>query len=230
MRLAKYIAQQGYCSRRKAEELIAAGEVRVNGEAAVVTTPVDPIKDEVTIQGKALEREKKVYILLNKPPGILSTCKPGKEEGKAVIDLVPLPQRIYPVGRLDRDSRGLLLLTNDGELAYKLTHPSQEVEKEYLLTLDKPFSEIDIRRLREGVNIEGTLCRFKRVRKAGDRQYSVVITTGLKRQIRRMAEAAGRKTLDLQRIREGPLRLGKIPEGSWRRLNDREIAKLKGEL
>lgn len=227
MRLAKYIAQRGYCSRRKAEELIRSGRVEVNGVPAEITTPVDPEKDAVTVEGVKISGEQPVYIMLHKPPGVLSTCKAGKEKGLTLLDLVKIPQRIYPVGRLDKDSSGLLLLTNDGELAFSLTHPSQEVEKEYYIELDQPFSRSDIEKLTEGVNIEGTDCLFHRLERAGDKSYRVTLKQGKKRQIRLMARHTGKRVTKLVRIREGALTLGNLPEGKWRCLTVEEIDKLK---
>ena len=229
MRLAKYIAGKGYCSRRKAEELIAAGEVSVNGIPAQITTPADPETDVVTIKGDSLEDQEKVYILLNKPPGYLTTCKIGREKGRDLLELVKIPQRIFPVGRLDRESRGLLILTNDGDLAYKLTHPSFEKEKEYIVRINIPFSADGVQLLTAGISLNGMICKFHSLEKTSAETYKVVLKQGLKRQIRRMAEIAGRKVLDLQRIREGALTLGDLPEGRWKYLTREEIQLLKEE-
>ena len=228
VRLAKFIAQAGYCSRRRAEELIKSGEVSVNNSPAEVTTPFDPENDSLFIEGKPLNSEKKVYIILNKPPGYLSTCKPGREEGKTILDIVKIPERIYPVGRLDKNSRGLLILTNDGELANKVMHPSHEIEKEYLVKLDLRLTANDIVRLKGGIEIDGKVCYFHSVNIKFDTTYSIVLKQGMKRQIKMMIAALDKKVIDLQRIREGDLKLTHLPEGRWRFLNDEELLILKG--
>ena len=229
MRLSKYIAGRGYCSRRQAETLISAGEVSVNGETAQITTPVDPENDVVTIRGERLCEAQKVYILLNKPPGYLSTCKIGREQGRDILELVKVPQRIFPVGRLDRESRGLLILTNDGDLAYKLTHPSFEQEKEYIIRVNKEFSLEDEQLMLSGISLNSTECKFHSLENISANVYKVVLKQGVKRQIRRMAEQAGKKITDLQRVREGILELGDLPEGRWRYLTREEIQLLKEE-
>lgn len=227
VRLAKFIAQNGYCSRRRAEELIELGEVRVNDSVARITTPVDPKRDEVTVCGQRIRPEKKLYLALNKPPGYLSTCKPGKEKGKTVLDLIDVPERVYPVGRLDRDSCGLLILTNDGSLAYSLTHPSGETEKEYLVETSEPFSEIDENKLTAGMVLGGRVCRFHRLSRLEGAKYRIILKQGLNRQIRRMTEAVGKRVIKLKRLRVGELLLADLPEGRWRRLTQNEIKKLK---
>jgi len=229
MRLSKHIAEMGFCSRRKAETLISSGEVSVNGIPAQITTPIDPENDVVTINGEPLCEPQKVYILLNKPPGYLSTCKIGKEQGRDILELVKVPQRVFPVGRLDRESRGLLILTNDGDLAYKLTHPSFEKEKEYLIRVNNKFSEKDEQLLTKGISLNNTECKFHSLENISANVYKVVLKQGVKRQIRRMAEQAGKKIMDLQRVREGILELGDLPEGRWRYLTREEIQLLKEE-
>jgi len=226
LRLAKYIASQGFCSRRKAEELIAAGSVTVNSQTAQITTPFNPDTDELKIAGDSLNPQKYIYILLNKPKGYLSTCSPGREKGKSVLELVQVIERIYPIGRLDRDSRGLLILTNNGNLTYKLTHPSFAKEKEYIITLDAPFSPKELQLLSRGISLNNTTAKFHHLEKIGDCQYQVVLLQGIKRQIRRMAKAVGKKVLDLQRVRIDSLILNDLPEGKWRYLTAEEISKL----
>ena len=227
MRLAKYISQQGYCSRRQAEELILSCEVIVNGETANITIPIDPDKDVVTIKGEALIPQELVYIMLNKPQGVVCTCKPSREKGKTALDLVKVPQRVFPVGRLDKNSRGLLLLTNDGELAFRLTHPSQGCEKEYLVKLNTPLNPDDEQLLTDGLSLNNTMCRFHRLEKLSNKTYKVVLKQGHKRQIRLMVKALGKSVLDLQRVRIGQLVLGELPEGKWRYLSKTEINSLK---
>jgi len=228
IRLAKYIAQAGYCSRRLAEELIRAGEVKINNITAEITTPFDPDEDSLTIKGEKLNPEQKVYILLNKPCGYLSTCNAGRNNGNTILDLVKVSERIYPVGRLDKNSRGLIILTNDGEAAHRLMHPSHEIEKEYIVRVNKPLTNDDLERLRSGVKIDGKTYRFYRIVQIEESVYNIVLKQGLKRQIRLMIDTVNKKVVDLQRIREGKIELGDLPEGKWRFLNAKEITYLKG--
>lgn len=223
MRLAKYIASCGYCSRRKAEELIIAGKVEIDGITASLNDSVDPASNKVTVGGEEISAKEFVYIMLNKPAGYLCSCRPGREKGKSVLDLVQIPQRVFPVGRLDRESRGLLLLTNDGNFTFKVTHPSFEKEKEYLIVTDSPFSENDLQLLKDGICLNNTSCKFHRVEKLDGNRYRVALKQGVKRQIRLMAKAVGRKILDLQRVRIGGLELGALPEGRWKKLTTEEI-------
>jgi len=227
VRLAKYIAQRGYCSRRRAEELISLGQVQVNGVTASINLPVNPETDVVIVCGESLKLQAPVYILLNKPPGVVCSCKRGREEFPIVLDIVKVPQRIFPVGRLDSDSRGLLLLTNDGELAYSLTHPSQESEKEYIVKLNKPLTPDDEQLLTAGISLYNATCRFYRLEKLSEREYRVELKQGLKRQIRLMIRSIGKEVVDLQRVRVGNLKLGDLPEGKWRHLTEVEIKSLK---
>jgi len=226
MRLAKYIADCGYCSRRKAETAIISGVVTVNGKLAAVTDSVSPGADEVLINGEKISANSKIYIILNKPAGYLSSCRPGREKGKSVLDLVKVETRIFPVGRLDRDSRGLLLLTNDGDLTYRLTHPSQEKEKEYIISTDLPFSEKEVQLLIGGICLNNTNCRFHQMEDLGGNRYRVILKQGIKRQIRLMAKAVGKMVLDLRRVRIAGLELGDLPEGKWKYLSSQEIEQL----
>ena len=207
--------------------MINEGEVQVNGEAASVTTPVNPDTDVVTVCGESLKPQAPVYILLNKPPGVVCTCRRGREKGLTILDIIKVPQRIFPVGRLDRDSRGLLLLTNDGELAYSLTHPSQESEKEYIIKINEPLTPGDEQLLTEGISLNNTACSFHRLERLAGREYRVALRQGLKRQIRLMVKSVGREVVDLQRVRVGNLKLGDLPEGKWRHLTEIEIKSLK---
>jgi len=226
MRLAKYIAVMGYCSRRQAELLIASQKVTLNGRLALITSPVDPQTDDIRIDGNPLNPPRFVYIMLNKPPGYLSTCSPGQEKGKSVLELVAVDVRIFPVGRLDKDSRGLLILTNDGNLTFKLTHPSFAKEKEYLVKTNSPFSSKDEQLLTAGISLNNTLGKFHSIDRVGECQYRIILRQGIKRQIRLMTKAVGRQVLDLQRIRIHSLTLSGLPEGKWRYLTESEIASL----
>ena len=221
------MASRGVGSRRKAEEMIAEGRVRVNGRPAELATPVDPQTDQVLVDGKEITLSRKIYILLNKPRGYLSTCQPGKEEGRSILDLIGINERIYPVGRLDRESRGLLILTNDGDLTYKLTHPSFEKEKEYIVRTKREFSSHEEQLLQEGICLYDKHCRFHSIIKTGKNTYRIVLKQGLKRQIRKMTEYVSNEVIDLQRIRIDELSIDGLAEGKWRYLTNAEVIKLK---
>jgi 23S rRNA pseudouridine2605 synthase len=234
MRLAKYLAHAGVASRRSAEELIAAGRVRVGGE--LVTDPARDVDEssEVAVDGKRISPEPREVWAVNKPKGVVSTAstfgghknRRRTDRRRAVTQLVDSPRRLYPVGRLDADSTGLILLTNDGELANRLTHPRYGVPKTYLLELARPPSEPDLDRLRQGVGLEDGPTAPAEVERLGERQIEITIREGRKRQVRRMAEAIGNQAEGLTRIRIGPLDLGDLRRGEARRLDRREIAAL----
>ena len=225
MRLAKYLARCGVASRRRAEELIAAGRVTVAGDR--VTDPARDVDEEsgVALNGRPVRPEPHEVWMLNKPPGVVSTAKePGRR--RAVVELVDSQRRLYPVGRLDADSTGLILLTNDGELANRLTHPRYEVERTYRVRLRRPVTESQLRRLRRGVELEDGPTRPTRVRKVSPRVLELTIAEGRNRQVRRMVEAVGNQVTGLARIRFGPLTLGSLPEGKARRLRPPEVRRL----
>jgi 23S rRNA pseudouridine2605 synthase len=208
-----------------AEKVIAAGRVTVGGE--VVTDPARDVVegDDVRVDGSPVGAEPREVWAVNKPAGVVSTARePG--ERPAVVELVDSPARLYPVGRLDADSTGLLLLTNDGELANRLTHPRYEVAKTYRVRLRRAPSESEIERLRRGVELEDGPTAPAEVRRAGEREIEIVIREGRNRQVRRMIEAAGNRVLGLRRVGFGSLRLGRLAEGSARRLGDEEISRL----
>ncbi len=226
MRLQKYISQAGYCSRRHAEELILSGKVTVNGQTVTqLGTKIDPEKDKVTVDGTPVYPEENlVYIALNKPKGFVTSCShPGE---KIVLDLIDIPQRIYPVGRLDKDSTGLLLLTNDGKMHLKLTHPSFDHEKEYLVTVAQPIPTGALKSLEKGLTILGTKTRPTRIKKISATRFKIILREGRNRQIRRMVQKVGNRVIDLKRIRVANIRLGKLSEGKWRYLNELEIKQL----
>ena len=235
-RIQKAIADAGYTSRRKAEELIAAGKVKVNGRPAEIGMKVDVKHDLITVDGEEINTaagDKLWYIALNKPRGFVTTT--SDELGrKTVMDLVTdIPARVYPIGRLDRNSEGLLLLTNDGELAQRLTHPSCEVDKVYLARVTGNPSNEALDKLRRGVYMEGDERRTypAQVRVVRDESlFSDILVTiheGRNRQVRRMFDSVGHKVLLLRRVRFGPLDLGDLRRGEWRELSAEEIAKLK---
>ncbi|MCB0861809.1 MAG: rRNA pseudouridine synthase [Solirubrobacterales bacterium] len=225
MRLAKYLAHAGVASRRKSEAIIAAGRVRVGGK--VVTDPAFGVEtgDDIRLDGHQVEPEGREVWMLNKPLDVISTAdEPGKRI--AVVDLVDSTARLYPVGRLDADSTGLILLSNDGELANRLTHPRYEVEKTYRVRLKKPVTDEAITQLQKGVKLEDGPTAPAAVKKLGERELDVTIHEGRNRQVRRMAEAIGNEVVSLQRISLGSLKLGRLATGKARLLDEREVERL----
>lgn len=226
MRLAKFLAHGGVASRRGAEEIIAKGVVTVAGE--VVTDPARDVGDgdDVRVNGAPVGAEAREVWAVNKPAGVVSTARePGARQ--AVVELVDSKARLYPVGRLDADSTGLLLLTNDGALANQLTHPRYEVAKTYRARLGKSPGKRELARLRDGVELEDGPTAPAQVRPVGERELEIVLREGRNRQVRRMVEAVGNRVVALQRIGFGPLRLGKLGEGQARRLSEAEIEELR---
>ena len=225
MRLGKYLAHCGVASRRRAEEMIAAGRVAVAGE--VVRDPAREVDlgSGVTVDGRPASPESREAWMLNKPVGVVSTARePGRR--RAVAELVDSRARLYPVGRLDADSTGLILLTNDGELANRLTHPRYEVPRTYRVRLRRPPAEAELRRLREGVELDDGPTAPARVRRLSPRVIEVTLREGRNRQLRRMAEAVGNEVVSLSRTAFGPLRLGELGEGRARRLSATEVRRL----
>jgi 23S rRNA pseudouridine2605 synthase len=227
VRLAKYLAHAGVASRRAAEQLIAEGRVTVGG--AVVTDPARDVDEtsEVAFDGEPLRRaESRVAYALHKPAGVVSTAR-DTHGRRTVVDLVADPRRLYPVGRLDAESTGLILLTNDGELANRLTHPRFEVPKTYRATVGGPaLTERALRRLREGVALDDGPTAPARVRRLGPHALELTIHEGRNRQVRRMCEAVGHPVRELVRVRFGPLELGDLAPGRARRLSAAELAGL----
>jgi 23S rRNA pseudouridine2605 synthase len=224
MRLAKFLAHAGVASRRAAEQLIAEGRVTVDG--ATVTDPARDVTDDhaVAFDGEPVKgAEPRVVYALHKPAGVVSTAN-DTHGRRTVVDLVPAERRLYPVGRLDADSTGLILLTNDGELANRLTHPRYEVPKTYRATLAGPaITDTVLRRLREGVELDDGRTAPARVRRLTPHQLDIRIHEGRNRQVRRMCEAVGRPVRQLVRIRFGPLELGDLRPGKARRLTATEL-------
>jgi len=226
VRLAKYLAHGGVASRRMAEKIIGKGRVTVGGE--VVTDPARDVGagDDVRVDGSPVGEEAREVWAVNKPAGVVSTAKePG--DRPAVVTLVDSEARLYPVGRLDADSTGLLLLTNDGELANRLTHPRYEVPKAYRVKLRRPLSEGDLRKLERGVELEDGMTAPAKVHRLGEHQVEIVLREGRNRQVRRMAEAVGNRVVSLRRVRFGPIVLGSLAEGESRRLTSDEVNSLR---
>ena len=233
MRLNKYIAQAGICSRRKADQLIANGNVKING--GVVTEMGAQVEegDKVVVNGKPVDAAgaKKVYVVVNKPLGYVTTMEDDKERA-TVADLVSdIPERLFPVGRLDYNTTGLLIMTNDGDLTYSLTHPKHEVYKTYVATVSRIISYARLNKLRKGVDIGGfvTSPAFVKVIKQNPRSavVEIKIREGKNRQVRKMFAAVGNRVQTLERTAIGDLRLGRLKEGHYRKLTRQEIDYLK---
>lgn len=225
-RLQKVLAAAGVASRRSAEDLIRAGRVTVNQkiitEMGVRVSPTD----QILVDGKPINRTPRhTYVLLNKPIGVVSTAH--DEHGRrTVLDLVKTPERVYPVGRLDYDSEGLLLLTNDGELTFRLLHPRHEIPREYHVWVTPSPNEEQLAQIRRGVEIEGKRTQPAEVRRLPGGFLSVTIREGRKRQVRLMSEAVGLRVNRLRRVRMGPLTLGSLQPGQWRELGPTEVQAL----
>ena len=228
MRINKYLAESGVCSRRAADNLISEGKIKKNGKVCSVGEDVDIVNDKITVNGKPVSIVKNFeYYVMNKPKGYVCTVKDDKDR-KTVMDLLPKNiTRVYPVGRLDYDSEGLLIFTNDGDLAYKLTHPKNEIPKTYLVKTEKPVSDKDVAALRAGVTVDGVRTKKCNVtlietNKTGSKLH-VTITEGRNRQVRKMFEAVGNSVDFLKRIKIGDLKLTGLNRGETRKLTPAEI-------
>ena len=220
-RLNKYIADSGYCSRREADRLIQEGKVKIDGRVAGLGDRVLPGM-KVICDGKSLSGDgEKVYIMLNKPRGIVCTADP--REPMNVVDYVGYPIRIFPVGRLDKDSEGLLLLTSDGEIVNRLLRAAGGHEKEYEVEVDKPLTREFMENMMKGVPILDTVTLPCKLRRTGARSFNLVIVQGLNRQIRRMCEALGYNVQKLRRVRINNLKIGNLQPGQWRELTEGEL-------
>jgi 23S rRNA pseudouridine2605 synthase len=231
VRLQKYLAEAGIASRRRCEQLIEAGRVSVNGQTArVLGTKVDPECDSVTVDGKPAVRERKIYVALNKPAGFLCTNRDTHGRRRA-IDLLPrsLP-RLYTVGRLDKDTEGLLLLTNDGTFSLRLTHPRYKMSKTYLVEVEGELKSAESARLLKGVRSEGEMLHADRIFQVRAQSHAtelrLVLSEGKKRQIRRMMAAIGHPVKRLVRLAVGPVELGNLETSQWRHLTHEEVYKL----
>ncbi len=226
-RLQKVLARTGFGSRRACEELIADGRVRVNGQVAVLGRRIDPDQDRVEVDGVAVGvRPNLVYHLVNKPRGVVTTSS-DPQGRRTVVDLVPGRPRVFPVGRLDADTEGLLILTNDGELAHRLTHPTFGVEKEYLAEVEGRPSAGAVRRLREGVVLEDGVTAPARVSAVAPNALRLVVHEGRNRQVRRMCAAVGHPVVRLVRTRIGPVAERGLAPGEWRPLTMAEVRQLQ---
>ena len=230
-RLQKVMAHAGVASRRKSEEIIAAGRVKVNGEVVTeMGTKVDPQKDTIEVDGEEIEKEQKVYLKLYKPTGYVTTVK-DPQGRKTVLDLIDgVDKRIYPAGRLDLDSSGLLLLTNDGDLTHKITHPSHELDKEYEVVINGQLKRQEIKQFKKGIDLQEGRTAPAKINKVNEDNknttYKVIIHEGMNRQIRRMFDVLGYKVVSLIRVRIGNITLGSLNPGEHKALSREEVQDL----
>lgn len=227
LRINKFIAQATGASRRKAEDFIKSGRVCINNRELESLSYLVQENDCVTLDGRILEALPKAYYLLNKPVGY-TVSRSDTHAERLIIELVPTNPPVFPVGRLDKNSRGLIILTNDGRLAEFLTHPKYEKEKEYAVTVSRDLTTPEIAQLKNGIKIEEERLHFHDIRKIGPRQYSITLREGRKRQIRKMMTAIGVGTEDLNRIRIGNLTDPRLKTGQYRKLKEKEIDSLYG--
>jgi len=224
MRLNKFISETGACSRRQADQWIEAGRVTCNGAVAVLGTQVSDT-DEVRVDGALIGPKKsQIYIAMNKPVGI--TCTSETHVDGNIIDLIDHPERIFPIGRLDKDSEGLILLTNDGDIVNEILRSENNHEKEYVVSVDRPITELSLRMLASGVRIMGVMTKPAKVTRVDPCTFRIVLTQGLNRQIRRMCSALGYRAQRLQRVRIINVHLDGLRPGEWRNLTTRELAGL----
>ena len=227
-RLNKFIADSGYCSRREADRLISEGRVKIDGRTGVLGDKVLPGM-KVVCDGKALSGDgKKVYIALNKPQGIVCTADP--REPMNVVDYINYPIRIFPVGRLDKASEGLLLLTSDGEIVNRLLRAAGGHEKEYEVEVDKPLTPEFMQKMMAGVPILETVTLPCKLRRTGNRSFNLILVQGLNRQIRRMCEALGYNVVKLKRVRINTVKLGSLQPGQWKELSAAELSSLMDSI
>lgn len=225
VRLNKYLSDAGICSRREADRLIEAGKVKIDGRAALMGERVSA-EQNVTVDGKSVKKEDEFILLaVNKPEGIVCTTS-DKDRAENIVDFIGYPKRIYPIGRLDKDSQGLILMTNRGDIADKILRGSNYHEKEYLVEVDKPITQGFVEKMESGVPILDTVTRPCKLTKTGQKTFKIIITQGLNRQIRRMCEYCGFKVVKLKRLRVLNIRLGELESGKWRRVTQEEQEEL----
>jgi|TARA_B100001173_G_scaffold138913_1_gene120537 23S rRNA pseudouridine2604 synthase len=226
VRINKFLSQAGFCSRREADKFILDERVTINGIVAKMGEKIDP-NDDISVDGERISKKpnKKIYIILNKPKGIVCTTDSGVEKNN-IIDYVNHPKRIFPIGRLDKTSEGLIFLTNDGDIVNKILRAKNKHEKEYHVTVDKPITHEFIQQMSKGVPILNTVTRPCEIKRIKDYEFKIILTQGLNRQIRRMCEYLGYRVKKLKRIRIMNIKLD-IPLGEWRYFNDQEFSELK---
>ena len=230
VRINKYLSEAGVCSRRGADRLIGEGRVSVNGTLAFLGSVVNK-EDEVRVDGNLVKAvAKKILIAFNKPRGIVCTTADPKSKDVNIIEYINYPERIFPVGRLDKESEGLILLSNDGDLSNKIMKARNFHEKEYEVEVDKPFDDEFLKRMSEGVPILDTVTRKCTLKRTGKTSFNIILTQGLNRQIRRMCEYFGYKVVRLKRIRIMNIKLGNLKSGTYRNITDKEYEELIKEL
>lgn len=226
VRINKYLSEAGVCSRRGADRLIEEGRVSVNGTLAFLGSVVKN-SDEVRLDGELVSKKTdKILIAFNKPIGIVCTTADPKSKDVNIIEYINYPERIFPVGRLDKDSEGLILLSNDGDLSNKIMKARNFHEKEYEVEVDKPFDDEFLKRMSEGVPILDTVTRKCTLKRTGKTSFNIILTQGLNRQIRRMCEYFGYKVVRLKRIRIMNIKLGSLKSGTYRNITDKEYEEL----
>ena len=226
MRINKYLSEAGVCSRREADRLIEEGRVTINGILAFLGSTVSE-GDEVGLDDKLITGSaKKVLIAFNKPRGIVCTTADPKSKDVNIVEYINYPERIFPVGRLDKDSEGLILLSNDGDLSNKIMKARNYHEKEYEVEVDKPFDDEFLKKMSEGVPILDTVTRKCKLRRTGKTSFNIILTQGLNRQIRRMCEYFGYRVMKLKRIRIMNIKLGNIKPGTYRNITEAEYNEL----
>ena len=228
IRINKFLSEAGVCSRRGADRLVEEGRVTIDGKVAVLGDQILP-GQKVLVDGREVQREdEKILLAFHKPKGIVCTAE--KREKNNIIDYLHYPKRIYPVGRLDKDSTGLILLTNDGELTDRILRGKNNHEKEYLVTVQKPLRPEIVRAMEQGVPILDTMTRPCQIIQIDSHTFRIILTQGLNRQIRRMCEYFGYKVITLKRVRVMNIHLGELKEGTWREITGNELEELKNAL
>jgi len=229
-RINKYLSEVGYCSRRVADRLIEKGKVTINGQIPEIGAKVEE-GDQVEVEGKRIEKsnkQKNIYLAFNKPVGIVCTTD-GRVETENIIDFIKYPKRVFPIGRLDKPSEGLIFLTNDGDIVNKILRARNNHEKEYIVSVDRPINRKFIQRMSNGVEILDTVTKSCFVKQLGAKEFKIILTQGLNRQIRRMCESLGYRVKSLKRVRIMNIKLD-IPTGKYREFTNEEILELKGLL
>ena len=229
-RINKYLSEVGYCSRREADRLISEGKVTINGKITLIGTKVEE-SDQVEVKGQRIEkseRQKNIYLAFNKPVGIVCTTD-TKVEPNNVIDFIKYPKRIFPIGRLDKLSEGLIFLTNDGDIVNKILRARNNHEKEYIVKVNRPIDSDFIQRMSNGVQILDTITKNCFVKQLGARNFKIILTQGLNRQIRRMCDALGYRVQSLKRVRIMNINLD-VPTGKYREFSNEELVELNGLL
>ena len=229
VRINKFLSQAGFCSRREADQYILDGRVTINGIVAVMGTKIS-LDDIIAVDGEKISKKniKKLYIIFNKPKGIVCTTDSGVEKDN-IIDYINHPQRIFPIGRLDKTSEGLIFLTNDGDIVNKILRAKNKHEKEYYVSVDKPINSDFIKKMSNGIPILNTVTRKCEVKFVKDYEFKITLTQGLNRQIRRMCESLGYRVKKLKRIRIMNIKID-IPIGQWRYFSNEELSDLKNLL